>query len=125
MRFRMYVDEVGNSDLKSSTNPNERYLSLSGVIFEWDYIKGVHEKLESLKRKYFDSHPDDPIILHRKEIVNKKHPFESLRDPNCEKTFNTDLLALIAELDFTLITVVIDKLEHNNQYEKWRYDPYH
>ncbi len=32
--LRMYVDEVGNTDLNSSHDPNHQYLSLTGVIFE-------------------------------------------------------------------------------------------
>jgi len=37
----MYIDEVGNSDLGASTDPNHRYLSLTGVIFELDYVATV------------------------------------------------------------------------------------
>jgi hypothetical protein len=42
----MYIDEVGNADLKSS---------------------------------------DEPIILHRKEIVNARSPFHILRDEHKRK----------------------------------------
>ena len=31
LKYRMYIDEVGNSDLNASTDPNHRYLSLTGV----------------------------------------------------------------------------------------------
>ena len=41
MKFRLYVDEVGNSDLKSFDNPDHRYLSLTGVVFELDYVSKV------------------------------------------------------------------------------------
>jgi hypothetical protein len=40
-RFRLYVDEVGNSDLESSDNPNHRFLSLTGVILELPYVAQV------------------------------------------------------------------------------------
>ena len=33
-KYRMYVDEVGNSDLGSSDNPNHRFISLTGVVWE-------------------------------------------------------------------------------------------
>jgi hypothetical protein len=79
MKHRLYIDEVGNSDIGSSEEPNHRYLSLTGVVFKLDDIdKIVFPSLEELKKRYFGSHPDDPIILHRKEILNKKVPFESL-----------------------------------------------
>ena len=83
MKYRLYIDEVGNSDIGSSRNPNHRYLSLTGVIAELDYVRDVlYPDLEELKRRYFGSHPDDPIVLHRKELVNKKPPFAALNDPS-------------------------------------------
>lgn len=126
MKYRLYVDEVGNSDLGASNNPNHRYLSLTGIILELDYVQStVFPTIEDLKQRYFNSHPDDPIILHRKELVNKKPPFESLHDPDIERAFNEDLLGLLNDLDYVVITVVIDKLEHQTRYQTWRFDPYH
>jgi len=126
MKYRLYVDEVGNPNLEASRNPNNRYLSLTGVILELDYVKTmVSPNLEELKRKYFDSHPDDPIILHRKELVNKKWPFESLRNTKVELVFNAELLDFLRNLEYSVITVVIDKLEHLRRYQVWRSDPYH
>lgn len=42
-----------------------------------------------------------------------------------EKAFNADLLNLLRSVDYTTITVVIDKYEHLQRYEVWHYDPYH
>ncbi|HDY89666.1 MAG TPA: DUF3800 domain-containing protein [bacterium] len=70
MKYRLYVDEVGNPDLESSDNPNHRFLSLTGIVFALDYVKSVvYHQLEGLKTKYFDYHPGEPVILHRKEIL--------------------------------------------------------
>lgn len=126
MKYRLYIDEVGNSDLGASLNPNHRYLSLTGVILELDYVRTtVFPRLEGLKERYFNSHPDEPLIFHRKELVNKRPPFSALRDPAVERDFNRDLLQLLTELDYVVITVVIDKLEHQRRYQVWRFDPYH
>lgn len=115
-KYRLYVDEVGNSDLTSSQNPNHRFLSLTGVIFEIDYVRTtVFPVIEDLKTRYFDSHPDSPLIFHRKELVNRRHPFSSLRDPAIEESFNSELLTLLNLLDYTVITVVIDKQEHEQR----------
>jgi hypothetical protein len=115
VKYRLYVDEVGNPDLGASQNPNHRYLSLTGVILELEYVDTtVFPAIEALKRKYFHSHPDDPVILHRKELVNRKPPFESLRDPIIERAFNQELLELLRSLDYVVLTVVIDKLEHQD-----------
>jgi hypothetical protein len=126
MKYRIYIDEVGNSDLNSSSDDNHRFLCLTGVIMELDYVsKIVQPQLEALKIKYFGSHPDDPIILHRKELVNKKPPFHTLLDPALEHEFNHQFMAMLREWDFQVIGVVIDKHEHNQHYATWKYDPYH
>lgn len=126
MKYRLYVDEVGNSHLGSSHKPNQRYLSLTGVIVELNYVdETLYPGIEGLKRKYFDSHPDDPVILHRKELVNKKQPFSALQDEMVAREFDKDLLHLLATWEYQVITVVIDKLQHSEQYETWRFDPYH
>lgn len=126
MKYRLYIDEVGNSDLNSSADPNHRYLSLTGVIIELEYVQTtLFPAIEILKTTYFNSHPDEPIILHRKELVNKRYPFHQLRDPQIEQLFNENLLALLQSLRYTVITTVIDKLEHQQRYTTWRYDPYH
>jgi hypothetical protein len=126
VKYRIYIDEVGNNDLGSSTNPNHRFLCLTGVIFELDYVKNVlTPDIEGLKNKYFESHPDEPVIFHRKEMVNKKYPFKVLEDPEIENEFNTEFLFLLEKWKFKSITVLMDKLEHQNKYSNWRYDPYH
>lgn len=125
-KYRIYIDEVGNPDLKSSKQPDHRYLSLTGVIFDLNYVKNtLFPHIEALKTKYFNSHPDSPIILHRKELVNKSHPFKALKNPEVSAAFNSELLDRFKEWDFTVITVVIDKYEHDQRYSVWKYDPYH
>jgi len=126
MKYRMYVDEVGNPDLGSSRDPKHRYLSLTGVIIALAHVDAVvFPELERLKRTYFGGHPDEPIILHRKELVNAAPPFDCLRDADAQERFNEELLGLLDRLDYCAITVVIDKLAHLEQYHVWRHDPYH
>ncbi|MBX5445545.1 MAG: DUF3800 domain-containing protein [Sphaerobacter sp.] len=122
----MYIDEVGNSGLGTSRNPDHRYLSLTGIIIRLDHVSDwLFPQLESLKQSYFDSHPDEPIILHRKDIVNHRGPFATLRDPRVEQAFGQDIISLIDQCEFTAMTVVIDKREHLERYQVWRFDPYH
>jgi hypothetical protein len=128
MNYRLYIDEVGNSGLtlRNLPHPNDRYLSLTGIMFEQDYVRtSVAPQLERLKATYFGSHPDEPVILHRKEIIGKKFPFDCLKDPTTEKSFSADLLQLLQDLDYTVITATIDKLEHVERHGKWAHDPYH
>ena len=126
MKYRIYIDEVGNPDLESSDNPNHRFLSLTGIILELDYVKSVlHPQMEALKAKYFDYHPDDPIVFHRKEMVNALSPFQNLKDPDIRAKFDSELLTLLRSWQYVVISVCLDKKKHKETYTTWRYDPYH
>jgi hypothetical protein len=127
MKYRIYIDEVGNSDLKSSANEEHRFLCLTGIIFDLDYVRNILQpELEALKTKYFGSHPDEPVVFHRKELVHKKHPFNNLKDPAVSKAFDAEFLDLLKKWEYKVIGVVLDKQEHNSTYaETWKYDPYH
>jgi hypothetical protein len=118
--YRMYVDEVGNPGLGGTSDPNQRFFSLTGVILSLETgRKQLYPKFEELKSQFFDSHPDDPVVFHRKEIINAKPPFEALKKQYIREQFDEALLRIISETDFTVITVVLDK------HKEFRYDPYH
>ncbi len=120
------MDEVGHSDLKNIAHEENRFLCLAGVIFEIKYVQDVlFPELESLKSKYFDSHPDNPIIFHRKELLKKKPPFSQLRDPEIQEQFNAELLECLKSWEYCVISVIIDKKEHDERYSTWKYEPYH
>lgn len=125
-KYRLYVDEVGNADADASENPNHRYLSLTGVMARLSIVRDViAPELEAMKKDYFNSHPDEPVILHRKEIVNRRFPFQALKDRDVEARFNDWILQHLAEWEYSVITVVIDKLELIQRYRTWHADPYH
>jgi hypothetical protein len=124
--YRIYVDEVGNHDLTHADDPNQRFLSLTGVILESDYtLRVLQPEMEQIKREFFQRDPDEPVIFHRKELVNKRPPFHTLRDRETEQRFNTVLLTALARWEYRVVTVVIDKKTHRDQYLVWRYHPYH
>ena len=91
-KYRIYIDETGNPNLKSSENDNHRFLSLTGVIFELDYVNDLlYYDMEAFKRKYFQFHVDEPIIFHRKDMVNYRGVFRVLRNDEIIKTsFNQE-----------------------------------
>ena len=112
--------------MNHADNPNERFLSLTGVILETNYYREILiPSMEKIKRDFFSSDPDEPIIFHRKDMVNKRRPFEALRNPEMEREFNDILLASLRSWDYKVISVVIDKLAHREQYRVWVYHPYH
>lgn len=124
--YRIYVDEVGNHDMHHADDPNQRFLSLTGVIMESDTISTVlYPEMEQIKREFFQQDPDDPVVFHRKEMVNKRWPFHALRDPELEERFNSSLLAALARWEYRVITVVVDKQAHRNHHQIWPLHPYH
>lgn len=126
MKYRLYIDEVGNSDMGSSSDPNHRYLNLTGVIIDLEHVKSVlHPQMESLKQEFFNSHPDDPLIFHRREMVRRLYPFKALDDSDLRQKFDTALINHLQQWEYRVITVTIDKLEHQTRYTTWRYHPYH
>ena len=113
MKYRIYIDEVGNPDLESSSDPNHRFLSLTGVIVELGHVQSIiHPQMEALKARYFDSHPDEPIIFHRKEMLNCKPPFDALKDEQTRQQFDDELLDLIRSWQYHVISVCLDKKKH-------------
>lgn len=123
--FRLHIDEVGNSDLRSSNNPNERYLSLTGVALKLSHVQKLTEDIQQLKEEYFLPIDGRPVILHRKDILQKKPPFHTLKDTETEMNFNRQLLNLFEKFEYKVFTVVIDKLEHLKKYQTWQAHPYH
>lgn len=124
--YRIYIDETGNHDLTHADDENQRFLALTGVILESEYNTDVFQpEIEALKRSFFQQDPDTPVIFHRKELVNRRAPFHVLRDPDVEARFNQSLLQHLEHWQYRVITVVLDKKAHRDQYSVWRYHPYH
>jgi hypothetical protein len=124
--YRIYIDETGNHDMTHADDPNQRFLALTGVILESEYNAAVLQpEMAAIKRQFFQKDPDTPVIFHRKEMVNRRSPFEVLREAKVEKQFNQVILEKLKSWEYRVITVVIDKKAHRDQYSVWRYHPYH
>lgn len=124
--YRLYCDEVGNHDMEHVDDPNQRFLGLTGVVVESEHVRQtIQPQMNQLKSQFFTSDPDEPVIFHRKELVNKHPPFDVLLDADVEREFNSALLNYLTHWDYRVITVVIDKKAHRDQYRVWRYHPYH
>ncbi len=58
-------------------------------------------------------------------MVNRKFPFEKLKDQNILERFNEDLLSKLALWEYSVLSVCLDKKTLKETYTVWRYDPYH
>ena len=121
--LRMYVDENGNYNLREDlSNDSNRYLCLTGVVMRIESHDLLTQRLDELKIKYFGA---KGIILHRREIISAKPPFESLKDPATRTNYNADILRIISESRYGVISVVIDKKALVDKYTLLRaQDPY-
>ena len=42
-----------------------------------------------------------------------------------QELFDKEFLDLLKRWEYTVISVIIDKKEHDERYSTWKYDPYH
>jgi hypothetical protein len=108
-RFRLYIDESGDHVFNHLDHPAHRYLCLLGVWFKNPDYESFHRNLEQLKQELFDPHPDDPVILHREDILHRRGVFVTLSDPHRAQLFDERLLAIIGAANFRIVAVVIDE----------------
>jgi len=126
MKYRLYIDESGNLDMQHTEKPEHRFFCLTGVMIQLNEVrKKLVPYLEKIKQQHFPYDPDSPPVLHRKELINKRYPFASLRDQEVERSFNAAILDLMEKINYTIVSVVIDKKEHRERYKTWQFHPYH
>jgi hypothetical protein len=124
-RYRLYLDESGDHvfhDEKRLAEPTHRYLALVGCWFaQGEAYLSFHRALEDLKQRHFPHSPDEPVVLHRRDIIDCWGSFWRLRDERARAAFDEDLCALIGVADFRVCGVCIDKLAMSRNYP----DPFH
>jgi hypothetical protein len=124
-RYRLYLDESGDHVYKQTAETAHRFLCLLGCWFQNpDYLR-FHQALESLKERHFHHHPDNPVILHREEIINNRKVFKVLQDDKKRAEFDADLLDIIESAEFRVVAVVIDKAALRVSYGESAAHPYH
>ena len=126
MRYRLYIDESGDHTYKNLEFVGRRYLALLGVGIETQYYRTEFQpKLESLKQLHFPHNPDEPIILHREDIYNRRRCFGVLFDDETNIKWERGFNEFIKEASLTLFLVVIDKKHHKETYGEAAIHPYH
>jgi len=126
-QWRMYIDESGDHTYKHTANLDIRYLGLTGVLIIKDYYDThIQPELENLKRRIFKYDPDDPPILVRSMIKNRKSWFYVLQDEELNEQWEEEIIDFIQGLKryMQVFTVVIDKKKHLENYPVQTFDPY-
>ena len=115
MTTRLYIDESGNHGYGDLVSSGGRYLGLTGLIIDSDqYRLTFHPGLETLKRNAIPHDPDYPVILHRRDIIDRKVAFKVLQSPTMRQEFNNQLIEFIEKQDYLIITAVEAGLPHHH-----------
>ncbi len=127
MRYRLYIDESGDHAFSNRDGDRHRYLGLLGVWFEQStYYLEFCDQLNALKGAVFERHPDDePICLHRKDIVERRGVFGRLCNPDRNRIFESMLLDTVVQAKFRMTCVVLDKNSHQTKTYRQLFHPYH
>lgn len=122
----MYVDESGDHGYRDLSHPGKRFLCLTGVVIEdVTYKTQIHPAVEAIKGRFFRRHsPDDPVIFHRKDIVERRGHFSVLQDEGIDARFQAEVLALLGQ-PIQIFSAVIDKKSHIDRYGGAALHPYH
>ena len=87
-RYRLYIDESGDHTYEKIAELPHRYLALLGVWFQQgDDYNAFASDLERFKESLFGKRPDNPVVLHRSDIINRKGAFGILCDDQALAVF--------------------------------------
>jgi len=130
--YRLYIDESGDHSYGRKEEEryprlekrDKRYLGLTGCIFKLDYYRDEFvPTLDSFKRDFFD--PDEQVVLHAKDIIQRHGVFHILRNEEISARFDAGLIDVISNADYRVINVVVDKKNHIERYGESAWHPYH
>ena len=123
-KYRLYIDESGTHNYSQSDEIKERYLCLNGIIISAKHNQEfIAPKWEEL-RKFFTEDHDFPAIFHLTDIKEKIGVFKKLENEEVQQYFNEKYLEILANADFTLCCVVLDKKNHIEKYGDTAMHPY-
>lgn len=120
--YVMFVDENGNSEIRDilkciaknqAIDVNDKFFTVTGVIFTKQQYAIAKTKLNQLKEKYWENgtylYKDEQrkVCLHSREIRRRSGAFDiHLIDYNA---FMEDVSNLIKDLNYKIISITIDK----------------
>ncbi|MFZ4508258.1 MAG: DUF3800 domain-containing protein [Fimbriimonas sp.] len=124
-RYRLYVDESGDHAFNRLDEVSHRYLALLGLwCRQQDHYIELHDGLDAMRRKFFGPRLDDPVILHREDILNRRGDFYVLQDDARRAAFDQALLDWVRKPEYQIVCIVIDKQQHHDKYSSPMH-PYH
>lgn len=125
MSFRIYIDESGDHSYRGLENLGRRYLGLTAVVFrKSEYDPSIPLELEALKRRHFVFDADYPLVLHRKDIIQRRSHYWVLQDDFRNRAWESELVKFLSECPMQVFTVVVDKKARVEKYGDVNTNPY-
>jgi hypothetical protein len=125
VKYRLYIDESGDHTYSHMDKTAHRYLALLGVWFRHpDHYENFSTELDRFKTQFFGKRPDDPVVLHRSDIKDRKGAFGILQDKITQLQFDTGLVEIIHRANFKVCCVLLDKMAHRDKFY-FPFHPYH
>jgi len=110
--YLVFVDESGDHYLNKYPKDYPMFVLAFVIISKDEYCDHLLPKFSRLKLKYF---PDVNTIFHEREIRKAEKRFSFLTNANLRNSFQNDLSAMIAEIDYKVVAVAINKEEKTRQ----------
>ena len=124
----MFVDDTGDVTPSTTNNPVTRFASLTGVIFERDYLDSTFEPgwRKVVGRTFGLDDTGNPPVLHRRKMISppKLGPFACLHDATARLKWNTSCLDMMTRANYTVITISLDKIAFYYHHPKATLDVY-
>lgn len=120
MGYQFFLDETGDHGL-TFIDKNFPLFVLCGCLFQKEALKETETKINAFKLKYFKT---TEVILHSREIRKCEGAFQILFDLNLKEEFYRDLNKILAEGEYVVFGVGINKEEHIKKYGNQARDPY-
>lgn len=127
-QYTMFVDDTGDVTASTTNHPATRFASLTGVIFERDYLLNTFEPgwQKVVSRTFGVDDNGNPPILHRRKMISppEKGPFSCLRDPILRQNWNMSCLDMMTRASYSVITICLDKVAFYYHHPNARLDVY-
>ena len=122
----MFIDDTGEVDNAATNQPERRFASITGVIFDLDYY---HATFDASFRKvkfgqFGDTSKGRPPILHRRALIDASGAFVCLQNPDTRKAWDDRCLDMYSRAEYHVITTSVDKVAFYYHHPAWNGEIY-
>ena len=116
--YTLFIDESGHSTYQKNYNEDsEKFFFLTGILFNDDYyFRNVEPGIKSLKQRYLFEN----TVIHWTDF-RKKCKDKTEKKYTC---FCAELTSSLANMDYKLCSIRIDKSKLWGKYRKYSFNPY-